>query len=206
MAQLYYYYGAMQSSKSASLLMVAHNYRSQGKDVLLFSPSIDDRDGVGVISSRAGLNEEAIPVDSDDNFRRLVAEWLSKDGNISKKIYCILVDEAQFLTKEHIHQLVDIVDFYDIPVMCYGLKNDFQNNLFEGSEALLINADKIQEIKTICMKKDCGKKAIMNGRFVDGIIETEGSQVVIGDEQYIPLCRKCYMDEVKKRDVEEENK
>lgn len=195
----------MQSSKSASLLMVAHNYRSQGKDVLLFSPSIDDRDGVGVISSRAGLSEEAIPVDPDDDFRGLVAEWRSKDSNIGKTIYCILVDEAQFLNKEHIHQLVDLVDFYNIPVMCYGLKNDFQNNLFEGSEALLINADKIQEIKTICMKENCGKKAIMNGRFVDGIIETEGAQIVIGDEQYIPLCRKCYMDEVKKRDVKKEN-
>ena len=194
MAQLYFYYGAMQSSKSASLLMVAHNYRSQGKDVLLFSPSIDDRDGVGVISSRAGLSEEAIPVDSDDSFRGLVAEWLSKDGNISKKIYCILVDEAQFLTKEHVHQLVDLVDFYDIPVMCYGLKNDFQNNLFEGSEALLINADNIQEIKTICMKENCGKKAIMNLRLSDGNPVYEGSQIQIGDEEYVPVCRKHYFD------------
>lgn len=194
MAQLYFHYGTMNSSKSATLLMVAHNYRSQGKDVLLFSPSIDDRDGVGVISSRAGLSEEAIPVDSDDSFRGLVAEWLSKDGNISKKIYCILVDEAQFLTKEHIHQLVDLVDFYDIPVMCYGLKNDFQNNLFEGSEALLINADNIQEIKTICMKENCGKKAIMNLRLSDGKPVYEGSQIQIGDEEYVPVCRKHYFD------------
>lgn len=184
----------MQSSKSASLLMVAHNYRSQGKDVLLFSPSIDDRDGVGVISSRAGLSEEAIPVDQDDDFRGLVSGWLSKDGNIAKKIYCILVDEAQFLTKEHIHQLVDLVDFYDIPVMCYGLKNDFQNNLFEGSEALLINADKIQEIKTICMKENCGKKAIMNLRLSDGGPVYHGEQIQIGDEEYVPVCRKHYFD------------
>ena len=194
MAQLYYYYGAMQSSKSASLLMVAHNYRSQGKDVLLFSPSIDDRDGVGVISSRAGLSEEAVPVDLDDDFRELVDEWLSKDGNIAKAIYCILVDEAQFLTKEHIQQLVYLVDFYDIPVMCYGLKNDFQNNLFEGSEALLINADKIQEIKTICTKENCGKKAIMNLRLSDGKPVYEGEQIQIGDEEYLPVCRKHYFD------------
>ena len=98
------------------------------------------------------------------------------------------------MTKEHIHQLVDLVDFYDIPVMCYGLKNDFQNNLFEGSEALLINADNIQEIKTICMKENCGKKAIMNLRLSDGKPVYHGEQIQIGDEEYVPVCRKHYFD------------
>ena len=203
MAQLYYYYGAMQSSKSASLLMVAHNYESQGKKVLLFTPDVDDRSGVGVIASRVGIDKKAHALSKDEDVFEIVKEKVSESN--SDKVHCVLVDESQFLTREHVIQLTLVVDKLNIPVMCYGLKNDFQNNLFEGSEALLINADKIQEIKTICMKENCGKKAIMNGRFIDGIIETEGAQVVIGDEQYIPLCRKCYMDEVKNRDVKKEN-
>lgn len=203
MAQLYYYYGAMQSSKSASLLMVAHNYESQGKKVLLFTPDVDDRSGVGVIASRVGIDKKAHALSKDEDVFEIVKEKVSESN--SDKVHCVLVDESQFLTREHVIQLTLVVDKLNIPVMCYGLKNDFQNNLFEGSEALLINADKIQEIKTICMKGNCGKKAIMNGRFIDGIIETEGAQVVIGDEQYIPLCRKCYMDEVKNRDVKKEN-
>lgn len=204
MAQLYFHYGAMNSSKSATLLMVAHNYESQGKDVLLFTPDVDDRGGVGVIHSRVGIEKDAYALSKEENVSDIVEDRLEKRGY--EQIHCVLVDESQFLTREHVVQLTDITDRLGIPVMCYGLKNDFQNNLFEGSEALLLYADKIIEIKTICAKENCGKKATMNGRFVDGIIETEGSQVVIGDEQYIPLCRKCYVDEVKKRDVEEENK
>src|SRR5699024_5159358 len=203
MAQLYYYYGAMQSSKSVSLLMVAYNYESQGKKVILFTPDVDDRSGVGVIASRVGIDKKAHALSKDEDVFEIVKEKGSESN--SDKVHCVLVDESQFLTREHVIQLTLVVDKLNIPVMCYGLNNDFQNNLFEGSEALLINADKIQEIKTICMKENCGKKAIMNGRFIDGIIETEGAQVVIGDEQYIPLCRKCYMDEVKNRDVKKEN-
>ena len=205
MAQLYFYYGAMQSSKSANLLMVAHNYRSQDKKVILMTPSIDDRSGVGVISSRTGMEEKAIPLGPEESvYSALKSELIDSNGN-RKNIHCILVDEAQFLTAKQINSLSNIVDYFNIPVMCYGLKNDFQNNLFEGSETLLLYADKIIEIKTICAKEECGKKAIMNGRFIDGIIETEGAQVVIGDEQYIPLCRKCYMVEVKNRDAKKEN-
>ena len=204
MAQLSYHYGVMQSSKSASLLMVAHNYESQGKYVILFTPDIDDRNKVGTIHSRVGIEKDAHALSTEDNISEIVEERLEERGY--EQIHCVLVDESQFLTKEHVIQLTDVTDQLGIPVMCYGLKNDFQNNLFEGAEALLLYADKIIEIKTICAKEECGKKAIMNGRFVDGIIDTEGSQVVIGDEQYIPLCRKCYMGEVKKRDVEEENK
>ena len=203
MAQLYFHYGAMNSSKSATLLMVAHNYESQGKDVLLFTPDVDDRGGVGIIHSRVGIEKDAYALSKEENVSDIVEDRLEKRGY--EQIHCVLVDESQFLTREHVVQLTDITDRLGIPVMCYGLKNDFQNNLFEGTEALLLYADKIIEIKTICAKEECGKKAIMNGRFVDGIIETEGSQVVIGDEQYIPLCRKCYMDEVKNRDVKKEN-
>ena len=192
MAQLYFYYGAMQSSKSANLLMVAHNYRSQDKEVILMTPSIDDRSGVGVISSRAGMEEEAVPLGPEENvYSALKSELIDSNGK-RKNIHCILVDEAQFLTEEQVKSLSNIVDSFNIPVMCYGLKNDFQNNLFEGSETLLLYADKIIEIKTICAKEECGKKAIMNLRLSDGEPVYEGKQVQIGDESYVPVCRKHY--------------
>lgn len=194
MAQLYFYYGAMQSSKSANLLMVAHNYRSQDKKVILMTPSIDDRSGVGVISSRTGMEERAIPLGPEESvYSALKSELIDSNGN-RKNIHCILVDEAQFLTAKQINSLSNIVDYFNIPVMCYGLKNDFQNNLFEGSETLLLYADKIIEIKTICAKEECGKKAIMNLRLSDGRPVYEGEQIQIGDEEYIPVCRKHYFD------------
>lgn len=194
MAQLYFYYGAMQSSKSANLLMVAHNYRSQDKKVILMTPSIDDRSGVGVISSRTGMEEKAIPLGPEESvYSALKSELIDSNGD-RKNIHCILVDEAQFLTAEQIKSLSIIVDSFNIPVMCYGLKNDFQNNLFEGSEALLLYADKIVEIKTICAKEECGKKAIMNLRLSDGKPVYEGNQIQIGDEEYLPVCRKHYFD------------
>lgn len=194
MAQLYFYYGAMNSSKSASLLMASHNYESQGKKTILMTPSVDDRNGVGVISSRAGMEKEAIVINEDDRILTIVNNEIKKDfpSSLTEKIHCILVDEAQFLKKEHILELGELVDILDIPVMCYGLKNDFQNNLFEGTKALLLYADKIVEIKTICAKEKCGKKAIMNLRLSNGKPVYEGRQVQIGDEQYLPVCRKHY--------------
>lgn len=190
MAQLYYYYGAMQSSKSASLLMVAHNYESQGKKVLLFTPDVDDRSGVGVIASRVGIDKKAHALSKDEDVFEIVKEKVS-EGN-SDKVHCVLVDESQFLTREHVVQLTLVVDKLNIPVMCYGLKNDFKNNLFEGSEALLIYADKIIEIKTICGKESCGKKATANLRLSDGKPIYEGNQIQIGDEVYLPVCREHY--------------
>lgn len=188
MAKLYFNYGAMQSSKSANLLMVAHNYESQGKEVLLITPAIDDRRDVGVIHSRVGIESYAYAIFKEDNLLDIVNEDL-KEG---MEINCILVDESQFLTREHVIQLSEIADYFKIPVMCYGLKNDFQNRLFEGSEALLLYADKIQEIKTICAKDHCGKKAIMNLRLNDGTPVYDGEQIQIGDEEYVPVCRKHY--------------
>ena len=188
MAKLYFNYGAMQSSKSANLLMVAHNYESQGKEVLLLTPAIDDRRDVGVIHSRVGIESYAYAIFKEDNLLDIVNEDL-KEG---MEINCILVDESQFLTREHVIQLSEIADYFNIPVMCYGLKNDFQNGLFEGSEALLLYADKIQEIKTICAKERCGKKAIMNLRLNDGTPVYDGEQIQIGDEEYVPVCRKHY--------------
>lgn len=172
--------------------MVAHNYESQGKKVLLFTPDVDDRSGVGVIASRVGINKKAHALSKDEDVFEIVKEKVNE--NNSEKIHCVLVDESQFLTREHVIQLTLVVDKLNIPVMCYGLKNDFKNNLFEGSEALLVHADKIIEIKTICSKRECGEKAIMNLRLSDGEPVYEGQQVQIGDEEYLPVCRKHYFD------------
>ena len=190
MSQLFYTYSTMSAGKSLDLLKVNHNYREQGKKTLLFTPRIDTRHGEGKITSRIGIQEDALSVDYEFNFY----EYVKRNKIVSEKVYCILIDEAQFLSREQIVQLSRVVDWLGIPVMCYGLKNDFQNNLFEGSEALLLYADKIIEIKTICAKDTCGKKAIMNLRLSDGKPVYEGSQIQIGDEEYVPVCRKHYFD------------
>lgn len=189
MAQLFYTYSTMSAGKSLDLLKVNHNYREQGKKTILFTPRTDTRYGKGKITSRIGIQEDALSVDCEFNFY----EYVKRNKIVSEKVYCILIDEAQFLSREQIVQLSRVVDMLDIPVMCYGLKNDFQNNLFEGSEALLLYADKTIEIKTICAKDTCGKKAIMNLRLNNGIPVYEGEQVQIGgDESYVPVCRKHY--------------
>lgn len=188
MAQLFYTYSTMSAGKSLDLLKVNHNYREQGKKTLLFTPRTDTRYGKGKITSRIGIQENALSVDYEFNFY----EYVKRNKTVSEKVYCILIDEAQFLSREQIVQLSRVVDWLGIPVMCYGLKNDFQNNLFEGAEALLLYADKIIEIKTICAKEECGKKATMNLRLSDGKPVYEGFQIQIGDEEYIPVCRKHY--------------
>jgi len=184
MAQLYFRYGAMNSGKSMEVLKVAHNYEEQDKAVRIFTSGVDDRDGVGIISSRIGMRREATPIkNGTDVFEEV--------KNEDEKIWCVLIDEAQFLEKEHVLQLTRIVDELNIPVMTFGLKNDFMNNLFEGSEYLLLYAEKIEEIKTICWY--CGKKAIMNLRLHDGAPVYEGEQIQIGgNESYFPVCRHHY--------------
>lgn len=188
MAQLYFRYGAMNSGKSIEVLKVAHNYEEQDKAVRIFTSGVDDRDGVGFVSSRAGMRREAIPVLEETNiFEQLKAE--------EEKIWCVLIDEAQFLSKDHVLQLTQIVDELHIPVMAFGLKNDFMNNLFEGSKYLLLYAEKIEEIKTICWY--CSKKAIMNLRISDGTPVYEGAQIQIGgNESYYPVCRNHYFNPV----------
>ena len=184
MAQLYFKYGAMNSGKSFELLKVAHNYEEQEKAVRLFTSGIDNRDGVGYISSRIGMRREAATVIEQTN----IYEAIEKE---KETVWCVLIDEAQFLTKEHVFQLTKIVDDLGIPVMAFGLKNDFMNNLFEGSKYLLLHAEKIEEIKTICWY--CGKKAIMNLRISDGSAVYEGDQIQIGgNESYFPVCRYHY--------------
>ncbi|WP_078393033.1 thymidine kinase [Shouchella patagoniensis] len=185
MAQLFFKYGAMNSGKSIEILKVAHNYEEQSKPVLIFTSGIDTRDEVGYVSSRIGLRRKALSVFEDTNIYEVVS-------SCAEKPYCILIDEVQFITKEQVLQLAAIVDQLRIPVMAFGLKNDFQNELFEGSKYMLIYADKIEEMKTICWF--CHKKAVMNLR-VDGDKRPiyTGDQIQIGgNDSYYPVCRKCH--------------
>ncbi|MDI9493493.1 MAG: thymidine kinase [Bacillota bacterium] len=187
MAQLYYRYSTMNAGKSIELIKVAYNYEERGKRVLVLVPSVDDRFGKGMVCSRIGLKREAIMVNDNTNLLKLFME-----ENAKKKIDCVLVDECQFLKKHHVQELVEIVDSYETPVLAYGLKNDFRNELFEGSYYMLVYADKIEEIKTICW---CGRKATMVARIVDGKFVKTGEQILIGgNDMYVSLCRKHYND------------
>lgn len=189
MAQLYYKYGTMNSGKSFEIIKVAHNYEEQGKPVLIYSSAATSREGGQLVGSRTGFVREAIPVRADTDLFESVKARLAEGGE--KSIYCVLIDEAQSLRKAHILQLTRVVDELGIPVMAFGLKNDFQNELFEGSYYLLVQADKIEEIKTICWY--CDRKATMVIRFRDGQPVNEGEQIQIGgNEDYKPVCRRCY--------------
>lgn len=182
MAKLYFKYGTMNSGKSIEILKVAHNYEEQGKQVVIMTSALDDRAAVGVVKSRAGMEREALPIDEKLN----IYNYINK---LEYKPYCIIIDEAQFLSKDNIYDLTKIADELDIPVMAFGLKNDFRNELFEGSKYLLLMADKIEEIKTICWF--CSKKATMVIRFEDGKPVYKGNQIKIGgNESYLPVCRK----------------
>ncbi len=186
-AQLYYRYSTMNAGKSIELIKVAYNYEERGKRVLTLVPSVDDRYGAGVVTSRIGIQREAVMVADDTNILEL---FLSE--NAKEKVDCVLVDECQFLKKHHVQELVEVVDSCDVPVLAYGLKNDFRNELFEGSYYMLVYADKIEEIKTICW---CGRKATMVARVVDGKFVKQGEQVVVGgNDMYVSLCRKHYND------------
>lgn len=182
MAQLYFKYGAMGSSKTANALMARFNYEERGQATLLVKPRLDTRDGDHMVSSRIGLTHPCIYF---DEMQQMTDEQLQQYA-------CIIVDEAQFLTREEVLYLVYLVDDLGIPVMCYGLRADFKGDLFPGSEALLIMADKIEEIKTVCW---CGRKATFNARFDrNGKVLKEGEQVVLGaNDQYIGLCRRHWM-------------
>lgn len=187
MAQLYYRYSTMNAGKSIELIKVTYNYEERGKRVLTLVPAVDDRYGTGLITSRIGLQREAVIVSEETDILDLFVE-----KNDDRKIDCVLIDECQFLKKHHVEELVEIVDGYEIPVLAYGLKNDFRNRLFEGSYYMLIYADKIEEIKTICW---CGRKATMVARIVDGKVVKQGEQIQIGgNDMYVSLCRKHYND------------
>ncbi|MDD2217171.1 MAG: thymidine kinase [Eubacteriales bacterium] len=187
MAQLYYRYSTMNAGKSIEVIKVAYNYEERGKNVLTLVPSVDSRYGVGIITSRIGVQREAIIVEDDTN----ILELFMKENTV-KKVDCVLVDECQFLKRHHVSELAEIVDSFNVPVLAYGLKNDFRNELFEGSYYMLVYADKIEEIKTICW---CGRKATMVARIVDGKFVKHGEQIMVGgNDMYVSLCRKHYND------------
>ena len=181
MAKLYFKYGAMGSSKTAQALITKYNYEENDMTVWLIKPATDDRDGASVVRSRIGLRADAESVGATADLYQLYAQ---------RRTDVVIVDECQFLRPEQIDQLRRIVDELEIPVLCFGLRTDFRTKLFPGSQRLFELADSIQEIKTIC---DCGSKATVNARVVDGYIVTEGEQVLIGgNESYIAMCHRCY--------------
>lgn len=186
MAKLYFKYGAMGSSKTAQALITKYNYEENDLNVWLIKPSADTRDGARILRSRIGLEAEVEVITPDVD---IYARFL---GSKVRKSDVIIVDECQFLTEKQIDQLRMIVDDRNIPVICFGLRTDFQTRLFPGSRRLMEVADTIQEIKTIC---DCGAKATVNARIDgEGYIVTEGAQVVLGgNDSYIAMCHKCYV-------------
>lgn len=178
----------MNAGKSLEVIKIAHNYEEQGKRALLFTSELDDRYERGFVASRVGIKKEAIMFNENTSIMNSMNLALSQDPS---RIHCILVDEGQFLSHKQVVELTQIVDYMDVPVIVYGLKNDFSNNLFEGSRALLVYADKIEEVKTVCWF--CDKKATMILRLVDGKPVYVGEQVMIGgNDNYLPVCRKCY--------------
>ena len=190
MAKLYFSYSTMNAGKSTVLLQASHNYGERGMKTMLFTAELDNRSKVGNISSRIGLSEKASTFNNDDNLFSSVEKRLNTD-----KISCVFVDEAQFLTEKQVWELSDVVEILNIPVMCFGLRTDFQGKLFEGSSSLLAIADELKEIKTIC---HCGKKANMVVRVdSNGKVLKEGAQIEIGgNEKYISLCRKHWKNEM----------
>ena len=184
MAKLYFYYSAMNAGKTTVLLQSAHNYRERGMNPMLFTPSLDDRYRSGMIRSRIGLEARATVFDRGDDLFEGVEKALEENN-----VHCVLVDEAQFLERSQVFQLTEVVDQLEIPVLCFGLRTDFQGELFEGSRHLLAWADELQELKTICHS---GRKATMVVRVDEnGYALREGSQVEIGgNERYISVSRK----------------
>lgn len=193
MAKLYFKYGAMGSSKTANALITKFNYEERGMKVWLIKPSTDDRDGKTRIRSRIGLEADAFAISPSDDIRELL--------DSREDVDVIISDECQFFTAAHIDQLREIVDFRNIPVLCFGLRTDFLTHMFPGSARLFEVADSITEIKTIC---SCGSKAIVNARIdARGRIVTHGEQVLLGgNESYIALCHKCWAEAIRRQNGE----
>ena len=187
MAKLYFKYGAMGSSKTAQALITKFNYEEKGMNVLLLKPAIDTRDGLTIVKSRIGLSSEAVVIKKEDNICCVALT----NGIFRSSKDIVIIDEAQFLTREQVEQLRILVDIHGIPVVCYGLRTDFQIKLFEGSKALFELADSISEIKSVCK---CGNKASVNARINEkGKIIIDGNQIEIGgNEKYESMCYKCY--------------
>lgn len=192
MAKLYFYYSAMNAGKSTVLLQSAHNYQERGMRVLLLTASIDNRFETGQIASRIGISADASLFDNSTDIIALIKEETHQQQALS----CILIDEAQFLTKEQVYALSEVVDKLHIPVLAFGIRTDFQGELFDGSKALLAWSDKLIELKTVC---HCGSKATMVIRLnAEGIPVKEGAQVEIGgNDRYLSVCRKHFKEAVR---------
>ena len=186
MAKLYFYYSSMNAGKSTALLQASYNYRERGMNTIVLAPSLDDRYGQGMVTSRIGLQSEAVSIRPDEDLFARVSSLMSE-----KPLHCVLIDEAQFLSKQQVLQIGRISDHLDIPVLAYGLRTDFQGEPFEGSKYLLAIADNLKEIKAIC---HCGSKATMVIRQdPDGNIITSGESVEIGgNDRYVSMCRKHF--------------
>lgn len=195
MAKLYFIQSPMNGSKSALLLMKAYSFEERGIPFVCMKSKIDNRESTNIIVSRVGIKRECLSISLEDNIFDIV-----KQINEQKSLKWVLVDESQFMSKEQIDQLSDIVDILDINVMCYGLRTDFRTRLFPGSSRLMELADDIDEVKISC---SCGRKALINARIgMDGRLVTNGAQVLIGgNDRYIPLCRKCYKEAIKNKSV-----
>lgn len=188
MAKLYFYYASMNAGKSTTLLQADFNYRERGMATMLFTAKIDDRYAAGTITSRIGLDQAATPFDPATDIAAIVA-----DRHAHERVACVLVDEAQFLTAAQVAQLAHLADVVGIPVLAYGLRTDFQGQLFEGSARLLALADSLVELKSVC---ECGRKATMNLRVdAEGRAVAHGAQTEIGgNDRYVALCRKHFME------------
>ncbi|MFZ7199393.1 Thymidine kinase [uncultured Avibacterium sp.] len=190
MAKLYFYYSTMNAGKSTTLLQSDYNYRERQMNTLVYTAAIDDRFGVGKVTSRIGISQKAKLFQKDTDLFAEIAAHLEQEI-----LHCILVDEAQFLTKQQVYQLSDVVDKLHIPVLCYGLRTDFQAELFEGSRYLLAWADQLEELKTIC---HCGRKANFVLRLNDqGEVVKDGAQIQIGgNNHYVSVCRRHYKEKI----------
>lgn len=188
MAKLFFYYSAMNAGKTTTLLQSDYNYRERGMRTLLLTTSLDSRSGNGVIKSRIGLKRDALIYDKKTDLMSTIRDFAK-----TEPLHCVLVDEAQFLESRQVIQLCAVVDKMRIPVLCYGIRTDFQGQLFPGSQALLAHADTLIELKTICQ---CARKATMNARLDENQqIILDGDQVGIGgNDTYKALCRKCFME------------
>ena len=191
MAKLYFYYAAMNAGKSTTLLQADYNYRERGMETMLWTAKLDDRAGVGTIGSRIALSAPAHTFTPDDDLFEAVSEERKRRG-----LHCVLIDEAQFLTRFHVEQLCRVADEIGIPILCYGLRTDFQGNLFDGSAALLALADTLVELKAVC---ECGRKATMNLRIDEqGFAVAAGASVEIGgNDRYVALCRKHFYERLR---------
>lgn len=193
MAKLYFYYGAMNSGKTASLLINVHNYEEQGKNILILKPKSSSRENKGIVSSRIGLSHKALEFEDNDNLYYTLKQYVN---DYKVNIDCIFVDEINFATRKQVRELVAVVDILNISVICYGLKNSYvDGELFESVKELLYQANSVMEIKSVCTF--CNSKATHHLRVVNGKVIRDGNKKIVGDikesdEQYISVCRKCY--------------